>query len=140
MKRKVLSVGLVGVLIALLTAVLTPTAALAAPTPSTSPRVIPELTNQIVPQCPTGYACAVVYRDGPGIGFRYVFRFYHYGTYNLSNWITGGQAFNMQMDDASMRLLGQNGAEIECIPPNDPDPALDWNPVWKIQLSPTPCY
>jgi len=139
-KRKVLSIGMVGVLVALLTAVLTPTAAQAAATPSTSPRVIPELTNQIVPACNPGYACAVVNRDGPNSGFRYVFRFYYYQTYNLSNFVNVGMAINRQYGDASMRLLGQNGNLIECIPGNDQDPAVDWNPVWKIQVSPTPCY
>jgi len=138
MERKVLSVGMVGVLIALLTAVLAPASAQAAATPSTSPKVIPHLTTEVNPTCQDGYACAVIYVDDSAPRMRYVFRFYYYQTYELSNWNMSGWAVNRQTGTAKMRLLDQYGGLIDCVPPGH-YASPHWGPVWKIQLTPNAC-
>ncbi|WP_143049728.1 hypothetical protein [Asanoa ishikariensis] len=124
-------------LIALFTAVVAPAPAQAAGTPSTSPKVIPEVTSEVNPPCRDGYACAHVLGDSVG-NYRYIFRFYTYNTYNLNGWTNWGYAINRQTNGASMRLLNQSGGLILCVPPKN-QPLVDWYPVWKIQLSPTPC-
>ncbi len=69
---------------------------------------------------------------------RYVFRFYYYQTYDLSNWNMSGWVVNSQTGTAKMRLLDQNGGLIVCLRPGS-QTSLHWGPVWKIQLTPNAC-
>ncbi|GAA5186061.1 hypothetical protein GCM10023322_31460 [Rugosimonospora acidiphila] len=157
MKRKILSIGLVGIVAALLTAVVVPTSAqaangsdtvreqspsavlLAAPTttPSAASRVFQ--TNRDY-SCPVGDACAVVpYANG-----WYIFKFYNYGTYYLSNWSGTDQAFNNQTGGAAMRLQNNSGGQLQCLHGiinlvGGYNPSVNWGPVYRIQLTSSLC-
>lgn len=83
--------------------------------------------------CAQGWACATVpYANG-----WYLFSFYQYRTYNLSNWSGVGGTFNNQHSNASMRLYNGSNVQVLCIPAGGPD--VNWNPIWSIRLSATPC-
>jgi hypothetical protein len=139
-KRKILSIGLAAVLAAALTAVAA-TPALAASAPTTSPAAASRVFqwNQDF-NCESGYACATV----PYAGGYYIFKFYYYGTYSLSNWLNIGIAFNDQTNAAAMRLRDGNGTQVECIRGQIDgvahfDDWVDWNPIWRIQLTSSGC-
>jgi len=91
--------------------------------------------------CESGYACALVpYSNG-----WYTFKFFNYGTYALSNWLGTGVGFNDQTGGAAMRLLNNGGGQIECIRGVGSDGLAhfddneNWNPVFRIQLTPSGC-
>jgi hypothetical protein len=131
----------VGVLVSLVVAVAGIVAvespANAASAPTTSP-VAASRTFQTTwnPDCPSDYACAwVPYGNG-----RYLFKFYRYGTYYLSNWFgEEGYAANNQTGGAAMRLYDSRNVQVQCIPGGFGEAFVDWNPVWSIRLTATPC-
>jgi hypothetical protein len=144
MRRKILSIGLLGVVMASLAVVTAPTPAQATVTraaaavvrPSTSPVVENFAYDGFVPVCPTGYACALVIVDGDR-EWRHYFQFYNYGYYNLSNWLDWGYAINRQTGGAAMRLYS-GSTQIQCIPPGN-QPLVNWYPVTRIRLTSSPC-
>ena len=89
--------------------------------------------------CEPGLACASV----PYGGGWYVFKFYAYGTYNLSNWYGTDTAFNDQTGGAAMRLYNGSNAQVECIRGQDPiahfDMNVNWTPIYKIRLTSSAC-
>lgn len=143
MKPRILSVAMVGVIVALLIAVV-PGPAQAEPCPNSTcvypPETSPHVTHswsKTAPywgDCPTGYACAIVPYNG---GYTF-FKFYYYGTYSLSNWYGRGSVYNHQTDGASMRLYDRNGAQLACIKAEWPWSG-NWDPVWSVRLTALPC-
>ncbi|WP_370963788.1 hypothetical protein [Amycolatopsis sp. cg9] len=87
--------------------------------------------------CPSGYACTTTNDDSTG---SWRFEFYSYGTYSLNNWFgQNGSVSNSQTGDAGMRLLDQNGKVLRCQWAGTGDIGINWDPVWYISLSATPC-
>ncbi|WP_325153021.1 hypothetical protein [Amycolatopsis sp.] len=113
-------------------------ASVAAAEPSTSPAPARRVWVSVgeVHDCPTGYACATPTWGSNG---GWEFQFYNYGTYSLANF-TGdsGSVSNSQTGNAGMRLLDQSGRVIRCQWAGTGD-YVNWDPVWYIQLSATPC-
>src|SRR5688572_20604442 len=101
-----------GVLGAALT-IVAATPAHAAPAPTTSPAAASRVfQNNEDFLCADGYVCATV---PYGSGF-YIFKFYNYGTYYLSNWFGVGIVFNNQTGAAAARLRNSSGSQLQCIP------------------------
>jgi hypothetical protein len=120
-------------------AIAVPTSAFAASAPTTSPAAysrVFQTTSGFT--CDSGFACAKVpYSNG-----WYIFKFYNYGTYGLSNWFGEGIAFNSQTGAAAMRLYDGSGNQVECIPGGPPahyDDSENWDPIWSIKLTSSPC-
>ncbi|MBE3200184.1 MULTISPECIES: hypothetical protein [Parafrankia] len=111
----------------------------AAPAPSTSPVANQVLfvtsLNSAPAGCPYNYGCAYV----PYGGGWYVFKFYYYRTYYLSNWFGVGPVVNFQSAGAAMRLYNSAGAQITCIPADSAPTTANWDPVWSIRLTSSPC-
>ncbi|MFB4299212.1 hypothetical protein [Actinomadura sp. NTSP31] len=109
----------------------------AAAAPSTSPAVSHKYYSNAgnIPKCPSGRACAIV---SYGSGY-YVFDFYKYGTYNLSNWRGQGGLTNAQTGGAAVRLYNRGGAQIDCVPAAPITAEVDWTPAWKIRLTRSGC-
>ncbi|MFI6299955.1 hypothetical protein ACIBEJ_50770 [Nonomuraea sp. NPDC050790] len=85
--------------------------------------------------CQSQYACASVpYGNGA-----YVFKFFRYGRYSLSDWLGRGIAANSQTGGAAMRLENRNQVQIGCIPAGVSGIGVDWDPVWFINLTASPC-
>lgn len=109
----------------------------AAPAPTTSPAAAVRYWKPLGGSwlCETNYACASV----PYNGGEYIFKFYNYGSYYLSNWFGPySPAINNQTGGAAMRLYNGSGVQVKCIPA----PGLDyqsWDPIWRIDLTSTPC-
>ncbi|MFI0453581.1 hypothetical protein [Actinomadura sp. 6N118] len=107
----------------------------AAPEPTTSPTV----PRQFIPDfdtfpCAHGNACAsAIYGNGA-----YLFTFFRYASYGLSNWFGTGSAFNNQSGGAAMRLEDNNHRQLNCIPAGK-SRYVDWTPVWFIRLTASPC-
>lgn len=113
-------------------------ASVAAAEPSTSPAPARRVWVSIgeVHDCPAGYACAT---PSWGANGGWEFQFYNYGTYSLSNFTgNSGSINNSQTGNAGMRILDQNGKLIRCQWAGTAD-SVNWDPVWYITLSPTPC-
>ncbi|MBN1170841.1 MAG: hypothetical protein JXA67_01590, partial [Micromonosporaceae bacterium] len=94
MRRKIrhIAMTIVTVLATLPAILMAPAPAQAAAAPTTSPTPASRYftTNIEAIGCASGYVCAVVpYGDGV-----YVFKFYTYGTYYLSNWYGTGFVTN----------------------------------------------
>lgn len=102
--------------------------------PSTSPYVAPHPYHGA--PCPSGDVCAVVRGS---TGALYEFFFYNYGSYYLSNWFGGGQFQNNQTRGATVRLIKQSGARISCSAPAATTHEVDWDAVWRIDLSAAHC-
>ena len=109
----------------------------AATPPSTSPSVSHKYysSGADIPACASGYACAIV---AYGSGY-YVFNFYTYGTYSLSNWIGQGGLTNAQTGGASVRVLNSSGTQIDCLPAEPITYEVNWSPAWKIRLTSSGC-
>lgn len=109
----------------------------AAPAPSTSPSVSHRYYSDAggIPPCATGYVCTIV---AYGSGY-YVFNFYDYGTYYLSNWLNWGGITNEQTGGAAARLYNANGHQTACLPPEDITGEVNWDPIWKIKLTARGC-
>jgi hypothetical protein len=140
MRRKIRHIGMVGVLTALLTAIVAPTPAQAASAPTTSPSAASRVfQSNSAFTCESGYACAAV---PYGSGW-YIFKFYNYGTYYLSNWYGTGTAFNDQTGGAAMKLYNSSGTQVECIQGQTPeahyDQNVDWTPIGNIRLTSSTC-
>jgi len=118
-----------------------PSAANAASAPTTSPAAASRTFSTTWGfTCETGYACASVpYGNG-----WYTFKFYNYGTYYLNNWFGTDTAMNNQTNAAAMRFLNGSGGQIQCIAGQiggvaHYDMDVDWNPIWRIQLTSSAC-
>jgi hypothetical protein len=140
MKRKMSYLGAAGLLGALGTAVIAPAPAQAASAPTTSPAAASRVYHSTWGfTCESGYACASV---PYGSGW-YVFKFYNYGTYSLSNWFGTDTAFNDQTGGAAMRLSNGSDVQVECIAGQTPEAHFDtdvnWTPIYKIRLTASTC-
>jgi len=116
-------------------------ASVAAAEPSTSPAPARRVWVSVgeLHDCPTGYACATPSWGANGANGGWEFQFYNYGTYSLSNFTgNSGSINNSQTGNAGMRILDQNGKVIRCQWAGTAD-SVNWDPVWYISLSPTPC-
>lgn len=138
MKRQIRRVGttVAAVLAALTIIIVAPAPAHAAGPPTTSPSAAVRYfsTNFDDYSCASGYACVQIpYGNG-----WYVFKFYYYGTYYLSDWYGSGFPFNHQTDGAAMRLLNSSGGQIQCIPPITA-PEVNFDAVYRIQLTSSAC-
>jgi hypothetical protein len=87
------------------------------------------------PPCSSGYGCAAV----PWAGQYYIFDFYYYETYALSDWLGRGTIHNNQTGGAAVRLLNRDGSERHCIPTGVGRLTVDWTPIWYIRLTPSRC-
>ena len=136
MRRKILSIGVAAVVTALLVAVAATPAQAASP-PNTSPAAA---SRQWTPNggyaCEWGYVCTQI----PYGGGYYVFKFYYYGRYNLSNWFGYTYTINAQTGGAALRLYDQYGSQVLCLGgPNHYKDWVNWDPIWSIALTSTPC-
>ncbi len=122
---------------AALAVVLTGGSAHAAPAPSTSPSVShPYYSDPAkIPACRSGYACAIV---AYGSGY-YVFNFYDYGTYSLSNWNGQGGLTNRQTGGAAFHIYNSGGGQIDCVSPAPITDEVNWSPAWSVKLTSTGC-
>jgi hypothetical protein len=114
-----------------------PLAQPAPPPPTTSP---PAESRIFVPvggsfTCAPGRACAVV----PFSNGAYVFKFFQYGRYGLSNWFGTGAVLNNQTGVAATRLDNNNGTQLLCVPAGTGRNGVGWDPVWFIRLTPSAC-
>jgi hypothetical protein len=129
----------VAVLAALLTVIVAPAPAQAVSAPTTSPSAAVRYWTTDIEgiTCESGYACATV-PYGSGV---YVFKFYYYGTYYLSNWYGWGWGINNQTGGAAMRILNSSGGQMQCIAPPPVQWTTDvyWTPVYRIQLTSSSC-
>jgi hypothetical protein len=116
-------------------------ASAAAAEPTTSPAAVRRyrIAAGSSNDCPSGYACATANYDSSG---GWLFEFYSYGTYSLNNWYgygPNGGISNGQTGDAGVRLLDRNGNVVRCQWAGTAVNDIDWEPIWYISLSPTPC-
>jgi hypothetical protein len=128
------TVGLAATALAVVAAA---TPAGAASPPSTSPTVSHTYysSSSSIPACSSGYACTIV---AYGSGY-YVFNFYNYGTYSLSNWIGHGGLTNAQTGGAAVRTYNSSGNQISCYPAAHITAEVDWTPAWSIKLTSSGC-
>ena len=131
--------AVIGVLLAVLAVIGAPTPAQAVPPPSTWPTASQVLfttnLNNINVGCPYHHGCAVVpYGNG-----WYVFKFYYYGIYYLSYWLGSGFVINYQSAGAAMRFYNSAGVQVLCLPAESAPIRMNWDPIWSIQLTASPC-
>jgi len=133
LRRKISAIGMV---VAASTALAVAPAS-AATAPSTSPSVSHTYYSNPanIPACKSGYGCAIV---AYGSGY-YVFNFYNYGTYSLSNWNGRGGLTNKQTGGAAVRVYNKSGTQIDCLSPANITYELDWTPAWSIKLTASGC-
>jgi hypothetical protein len=83
-----------------------------------------------------GWACAVVpYSNGA-----YVFKFFNYGGYSVSNWHGTGSVVNLQSGGAAFRIDRLDGSQIHCYAPRQAAYNLvGWEPVWRVRLTASGC-
>ncbi len=111
-------------------------ASIAAAAPTTSPAVQRDwIPNGSTYECDRGYACATV-KYGAGY---YVFRFYYYGTYALSNWYGDGYVLNNQTGGAAVRVLDVHGGQLLCESRSPWSRYVVWDPAWYIRLTSSSC-
>ena len=99
--------------------------------PSTSPSV----TRGSVRTCPSAYACAQVSWSG----HEYQFNFLSYGSYYLSSWFGSGHITDSQTGGATVRTINQSGGLIHCYSNDNLWHPVNWNSVWRIDLSASRC-
>jgi hypothetical protein len=110
---------------------------------TTSPSTSPSATHiysclpgcDTLPGCSSGYACAYL----SGNNRDWEFQFFNYGGYSLSNWFNTGPLVNHQTGGASVRTYDLSGRQIQCFAPRSASYGVNWNPVWRINLTSTPC-
>ncbi len=136
MKRKIRNIGMVVGVLAALLAGTAATPAQATSPPTTSPAAYSRVyQSDYHYTCESGFACVAV---SYGNGF-YIFKFYYYGTYYLSNWYNFGLIRNSQTDGAAMRFYDVNGSQVGCVPPGGQDTYGLLDAIWSIRLTASSC-
>ncbi|HEX5496091.1 MAG TPA: hypothetical protein VFX70_16100 [Mycobacteriales bacterium] len=88
-----------------------------------------------LPGCQSGFACAYVV-----VGeLEWQFQFFNYGAYHLSNWVGTNALANHQTGGAAVRTYNVSGGQIHCYAPRTAAYSVDWNPVWRINLTSNGC-